>query len=56
MVAFSALLALKTGMFKKAYLVFDNMHLLQRDKEDFNDLWSLAGCENRVEYHVGCDF
>ena len=56
MVAFSALLALKTGMFKKVYLVFDNMHLLQRDKEDFNDLWSLADCENRVQYHVGCDF
>ena len=46
----------KTGMFKKVYLVFDNKHLMERDRADFQDLWRLVGCENKVEYHVGCDF
>jgi len=43
-------------MFKKVYLVFDNKHLMERDRADFQDLWRLAGCENKVEYRVGCDF
>ena len=43
-------------MFKKVHLVFGNKHLMERDRADFKDLWRLAGCENQVEYHVGCDF
>ena len=29
---------------------------MERDRADFQDLWRLAGCENKVEYHVECDF
>ena len=38
------------------HLVFDNKNLLERDKIDFKDLWSLAGCTDKVEYHIGCAF
>jgi len=38
------------------YLVFDNEHLMERDRADFEDLWRLAGCQDKVEYHVGYDF
>jgi hypothetical protein len=40
--AFSALIGLETGMFKKVYMVFDNKPLMQRDEQDFEDLWRLA--------------
>ena len=53
---FNALLGLKTGMFKKAHLIHANKHLMERDKADFEDLWRLAECQDRVEYHVVCDF
>lgn len=52
----SALAGLDTGMFQKVHLVFDNKHLMERDKSDFEDLWNLAGCQDKVEYHVGLDF
>jgi len=42
--AFSALLGLKTSMFKKVYLIYGNEHLMYRDKADFEDLWRLAEC------------
>ena len=29
---------------------------MERDRAYFNDLWRLAGCEDQVEYHVGCNF
>jgi len=54
--AFSALIGLETGMFKKVHMVFDNKHLMQRDKQDFEDLWRLTQSENKVEYHVELDF
>jgi len=41
---FTCLAGLKTGMFKKVYLVFGNKHLMERDRADFKDLWRLAGC------------
>jgi hypothetical protein len=42
--AFSALLGLKTGIFKKAHLINANKHLMERDKADFEDMWRLAEC------------
>jgi len=54
--AFSALLGLKTGMFKMIHLIYANKHLMERDKADFEDLWRLAECQDKVEYRVGCDF
>jgi len=53
---FSCLIALKTSIVEKVHLVFDNIHLLERDKVDFNDLWTQAGCSDKIKYHVGCDF
>lgn len=53
---YTGVIALKTGMFQKVYLVFDNQHLMERDRADFEDLWRLAACEEKVEYHVGYDF
>ena len=53
---FAALLGIKTGMFKMIHLVYANKHLMERDKADFEDLWYLAECQDRVEYHVGHDF
>ena len=43
-------------MFQKVHIVFDNKHLLERDQADFRTLWNLAGCEEKVGYHIGCDF
>ncbi len=54
--AFSGLNGLKTGMFKKVHFVFGNKHLMERDRADFEDLWRLAKCEDKVQHHVGCDF
>ena len=54
--AFSALLGLKTGIFKTIHLIYANKHLMKRDKTDFEDFWRLAECQDNVEYHIGCDF
>lgn len=54
--AFACLIALQTGMFEKVHLIFDNKHLMERDKADFENLWRLSGCQNKVEYHIGYDF
>jgi len=54
--AFSALIGLETGMFQKVHMVFDNKHLMERDRKDFEDLWSLTKCHDKVQYHVGIDF
>ena len=29
---------------------------MERDKTDFEDLWNLAGCREKVEYPIGCCF
>lgn len=54
--AFLCLLALNTGMFTKVYLVFDNKHLMERDKADFERLWLMLGYNGRVEYCVRYSF
>lgn len=54
--AFVALVALKTKMFPNVYLVFDNDHLMLRDKSDFESLWALLQFKENVSYHVGCNF
>ena len=45
---FAALLGLKTGMFKMIHFVYANKHLMERDKADFEDLWRLAECQDKV--------
>ena len=54
--AFVALIALKTKMFPRVYLVFDNDHLKDRDKSDFESLWTLLQLSENISYHVGCNF
>jgi len=42
-------------MFTKVHLIFENNHLLARDKSDFESYWLLLGYgEDKIEYHVGC--
>ena len=37
--------------------MFENEHLLQRDKTDFDSYWVLLNYDkDKVEYHVGIDF
>ena len=44
-------------MFTKVHMVFDNGHLLNRDRVDFEDYWLLLSyCDDRIEYHTGFDF
>ena len=44
-------------MFTKVHIVFDNGHLLNRDRVDFEDYWLLLSyCDDRIEYHTGFDF
>jgi hypothetical protein len=44
-------------MFSKVHMVFENQHLLQRDKADFEDYWMMLGFdEDRVEYHIKLNF
>ena len=47
-IVFAALLGLKTRMFEMVYLVYANKHLMERDKADFEDLWRLAECRDKV--------
>ena len=46
------------GSFTKVHLVFENEHLLDRDRADFESYWILLGYEDSsyVEYHLGCEF
>ena len=41
---------------KKIHLVFPNKMLLEKDQEDFSDLWTLMQMERRVEYHSDIAF
>ena len=43
-------------MFTKVHLVFDNETLKGRDLKDFESLWTLLGCQEKVQYHIGQDF
>lgn len=44
-------------MFTKVHLVFENEHLLSRDKRDFESYWDLLMYgDDKVQYHVGIDF
>lgn len=55
--ATTAMIAVMSQMFKKVHLVFENAHLLKRDKEDFDSFWLILGySEEQIEYHVGIDF
>lgn len=45
------------GIVPKVHLVFENQHLLQRDRIDFESYWLLLGYDStQVDYHVGLDF
>lgn len=38
-------------------MVFDNEHLLTRDRVDFEDYWLLLGYDSdKIDYHIGLDF
>ena len=41
---------------EKVYIVFENAYLMKRDKDDFEDWWSLLNFETKIEYCVGIDF
>jgi len=54
--AFICLIALTTSMYSKVYLVFDNHHLMKKDKADFERLWVSSGLTEQIQYCVGYDF
>lgn len=43
-------------MFSKVYMVFDNQHLMNRDRADFKLLWTLTNSEDSVEYCLRREF
>jgi len=43
-------------MFNKIHIVFENEHLKNRDLADFEEVWTLLRCADKVHYHVGIDF
>ena len=43
-------------MFTKVHIAFDNKALMERDLKDFESLWILLNCKDKVEYHIGLDF
>ena len=43
-------------MFTKVHIAFENEHLKARDLKDFESLWVLLNCKDKVEYHIGLDF
>lgn len=43
-------------MFSKVYIVFGNEHLKKRDYQDFESLWMMLDCVDKVEYYVGYKF
>ncbi|TNV74326.1 hypothetical protein FGO68_gene416 [Halteria grandinella] len=43
-------------VFKKVHMIYDNKHLMERDKADFEDLWWLGECQDMVEHHKLCGF
>jgi hypothetical protein len=50
------LMALLTGFAPNVHVVFPDEHLMNRDKADFEALWRLIGCADKVHYHVGMGF
>ena len=56
MLATVALILLLTGSTTKVHLVYDSLHLMRRDRKEFDKWWTLAGLSNSVEYHVGMEF
>jgi hypothetical protein len=55
-IAFAVAIGIETGMFTAVHIVFENEHLMNRDKEDFESLWILLDCVDKVHYHVGTEF
>jgi len=49
------LLLNRTGI-TRVHFVFSHEILLRQAKEDFYDLWTMAGLDGRVQHHVGLDF
>lgn len=43
-------------MFTKVHIAFDNKALMERDLKDFESIWILLGCQDKVQYHIGLDF
>ena len=51
-----ALILLLAGSTTKVHLVFDSIHLMQRDQREFSHWFELNGILSQVEFHVGLDF
>lgn len=43
-------------MFSAVHISYENEALLNRDRHDFESLWIVLGCVDKINYHVGCDF
>lgn len=43
-------------MFNKVHMVYLNHHLCERDKADSSQMFELFSFEDKVKYHIGCDF
>jgi late competence protein required for DNA uptake (superfamily II DNA/RNA helicase) len=50
------LMAALTKFAPKIHVVFPDEHLLNRDKADFEALWILIGCADKVYYHTSLEF
>lgn len=37
-------------------MVLENQHLMERDRADFDDMWTLLSYESEISYRVGCNF
>ena len=46
-----AFLALQTDLAQKVHLVFTNAVLMNKDKVDFEALWTLSSLKEKVAYH-----
>jgi hypothetical protein len=43
-------------MFSAVHISYENEALLSRDKQDFESLWIVLGCVDKINYHIGCNF
>jgi len=55
-IAFATAIAINLEMFSKVHIAFENEHLRARDHADFESLWILLNCEDKIEYHTGYNF
>ena len=49
-------MAMMTEFAPNVHVIFPDEHLMNRDKADFEALWILIGCADKVYYHAGIGF